>query len=315
MGFKDFFVSKKSKNIDRALYSTKTSVFIKISNFLRGRKELSAEQIEELEAFLIGTDIGVDTSFFLLDQLQKRVHEGESLELLKMFMREIFQHSFDYSKNSPLLTLNREKPSKPYVILLVGVNGVGKTTSIAKLAHLYKNQGHSVLLGAGDTFRAAAVEQLDLWANRLGVDIVKKEMNSDPSAVAYETINRGIAMQKDVILLDTAGRLHTKENLMRELGKIERTIKKQLPDSPQEILLVIDGTTGQNAIRQVEVFSQSVNVSGFIISKLDGSSKGGFLVNLAHKFPIPTRFIGLGESLEDLVLFDPDHYLDLLFES
>lgn len=313
MGFRDFFISKKNKSLDQALYVTKNSVFAKIGNFLRGKKELSAKQIEELEAFLIGADVGVDASFFLLDELQKRYQEGDALQVLRTIMQEIFQANFDYTQNTPLLKLGENPVSKPYVIVLVGINGVGKTTSIAKLAHMYQSQGLSVLLGAGDTFRAAAVDQLDAWATRLQLDIVKKPMNSDPSAVAYETISRGLALQKDVILLDTAGRLHTKEHLMRELGKIERTIKKQLPESPQETLLVVDGSTGQNALRQVEVFRESVGVSGLIISKLDGSSKGGFLVNLAHKFPIPTRFIGVGESLEDWLLFDPKHYLDLLF--
>lgn len=315
MGFRDFFISKKNKSLDQALYVTKNSVFAKIGNFLRGKKELSAEQIEELEAFLIGADVGVDASFFLLDELQKRYQEGDALQVLRTIMQEIFQANFDYTQNTPLLKLGKNPVTKPYVIVLVGINGVGKTTSIAKLAHMYQSQGLSVLLGAGDTFRAAAVDQLDAWATRLQLDIVKKPMNSDPSAVAYETISRGVALQKDVILLDTAGRLHTKEHLMRELGKIERTIKKQLPDAPQETLLVVDGSTGQNALRQVEVFRESVGVSGLIISKLDGSSKGGFLVNLAHKFPIPTRFIGVGESLEDWLLFDPKHYLDLLFEN
>lgn len=314
MSFRDFFISKKSKNLDQALYPTKTSVFAKIGNFLRGKKELSEEEIEELEAFLIGADVGVDASFFLLDEMQKRHNQGDNCLVLRTIMEEIFRQNFDYTQNMPLLRLNQEKFAKPYVILLVGINGVGKTTSIAKLANMYKSQGLSVLLGAGDTFRAAAVEQLDAWAQRLGVDIVKKEMHSDPSAVAYETISRGIALQKDVILLDTAGRLHTKEHLMRELDKIARTIKKQLPDAPQETLLVIDGSTGQNALRQVEVFRDAVGVSGLIVSKLDGSAKGGFLVNLAHKFPIPTRFIGVGEAVEDLILFDPKHYLDLLFE-
>lgn len=309
MSFFQNLFGKKKESLHNALYKTRTSAFSKILNFLKGRQQLDTQTIEDLEQFLIAADVGTETTFYLLEQLEKNTHKNQdAVVLLKEEIQKIFARSFDYSQNTPLLSA-----AKPYVILVVGINGVGKTTSIAKLMHLYKSEKKEILLGAADTFRAAAIEQLEKWAQRLNVPIIKREQGADPASVAYDSLKSGIAKDKDIVLIDTAGRLHTKQPLMEELGKIQRTLQKIQPDTPQEVLLVLDGATGQNVLRQVQEFAAITAVSGLIVTKLDGSSKGGLLINLAHHFKIPIRYIGVGEQPEDLLFFNPNDYIETLF--
>lgn len=309
MSFFQNLFGKKKEQLHNALYKIQTSTFSKILNFLKGHQQLDAQTIEDLEEFLIAADVGTETTFYLLEQLEKNNKKNQdALILLKEEIQKIFARSFDYTKNTPFLS-----DAKPYVILVVGINGVGKTTSIAKLMHLYKSEKKEILLGAADTFRAAAIEQLEKWAQRLDVPIVKREQGADPASVAYDSLKSSIAKNKDILLIDTAGRLHTKQPLMEELGKIQRTLQKIQPDAPQEVLLVLDGATGQNVLRQVREFAAITAVSGLIVTKLDGSSKGGLLINLAYHFQIPIRYIGVGEQPEDLLFFNPHEYIETLF--
>jgi fused signal recognition particle receptor len=270
--------------------------------------------LDELEETLIGADVGVDTTLSLIERIQERVKKEKYVstsELNKLLHDEIVSLLVD----APSDQMGFEPPAnkKPYVILVVGVNGVGKTTTIGKLAHQYKQAGNQVILGAGDTFRAAAVDQLTIWSERVGVSIVKQNMGSDPSAVAFDTVQSAIAKNADVVIIDTAGRLHNKVHLMDELNKIKRVIQKQLPDAPHEVLLVLDGSTGQNALEQAKQFMAVTNVNALAITKLDGTAKGGVVLAIAHQCKIPVKYIGVGEQIQDLVLFDKNEFVDSLF--
>ena len=308
------FGKKEKESLDQGLEKTKQGFFERISKVIIGKTTVDDALLDELEEALIGADVGVDTTLSLIERIQERVKKDKYLstsELNKILHEEIVSLLVD----APSDQMGFQPPSnkKPYVILVVGVNGVGKTTTIGKLAHQYKQAGNQVILGAGDTFRAAAVDQLTIWSERVGVSIVKQNMGSDPSAVAFDTVQSAIAKNADVVIIDTAGRLHNKVHLMDELNKIMRVIQKQLPDAPHEVLLVLDGSTGQNALEQAKQFMAVTNVNALAITKLDGTAKGGVVLAIAHQCKIPVKYIGVGEQMHDLVLFDKNEFVDSLF--
>lgn len=308
------FGKKEKESLDQGLEKTKQGFFERISKVIIGKTTVDDALLDELEEALIGADVGVDTTLSLIERIQERVKKDKYLstsELNKILHDEIVSLLVD----APSDQMGFQPPAnkKPYVILVVGVNGVGKTTTIGKLAHQYKQAGNQVILGAGDTFRAAAVDQLTIWSERVGVSIVKQNMGSDPSAVAFDTVQSAIAKNADVVIIDTAGRLHNKVHLMDELNKIMRVIQKQLPDAPHEVLLVLDGSTGQNALEQAKQFMAVTNVNALAITKLDGTAKGGVVLAIAHQCKIPVKYIGVGEQIRDLVLFDKNEFVDSLF--
>jgi fused signal recognition particle receptor len=311
-----FGKKEREESLDQGLQKTREGFFGKISKAIMGKSSVDADVLDQLEEALISADIGVETTVKIIDALEKRVSKDKYMnasELHGILREEIEQllvaapedHSYE----------NYQLPDHhPHVILVVGVNGVGKTTTIGKLAHNFSLAGKSVLLGAADTFRAAAVDQLTIWSERTGVPIVKKEMGSDPASVAYDTVISGVARKSDVILIDTAGRLHNKAHLMEELSKIKRVIQKVLPDAPHEVLLVLDGSTGQNALEQAKHFTAATDVSALAITKLDGTAKGGVVIAIASQFKIPVKFIGVGEKAEDLLVFDKKEFVEGMFK-
>lgn len=308
------FGKKEKESLDQGLEKTKQGFLERISKVIIGKTTVDDALLDELEEALIGADVGVDTTLSLIERIQNRVKKEKYVstsELNALLHDEIVRLLVD----APMDQMGFQPPAKkkPYVILVVGVNGVGKTTTIGKLAHQYKQAGNQVILGAGDTFRAAAVDQLTIWSERVGVSIVKQNMGSDPSAVAFDTIQSAIAKNADVVIIDTAGRLHNKVHLMDELNKIKRVIQKQLPDAPHEVLLVLDGSTGQNALEQAKQFMAVTNVNALAITKLDGTAKGGVVLAIAHQCKIPVKYIGVGEQIHDLVLFDKNEFVDSLF--
>jgi len=308
------FGKKEKESLDQGLEKTKQGFFERISKVIIGKTTVDDALLDELEEALIGADVGVDTTLSLIERIQERVKKEKyvsSSELNKLLHDEIVSLLVE----APSDQMGFQPPSnkKPYVILVVGVNGVGKTTTIGKLAHQYKQAGNQVILGAGDTFRAAAVDQLTIWSERVGVTIVKQNMGSDPSAVAFDTIQSAIAKKADVVLIDTAGRLHNKAHLMDELNKIKRVIQKQLPDAPHEVLLVLDGSTGQNALEQAKQFMAVTNVNALAITKLDGTAKGGVVIGISDQFQIPVKYIGVGEGIEDLQVFHKTEFVDSFF--
>jgi fused signal recognition particle receptor len=308
------FGKKEKETLDQGLEKTKKGFLERISKAIIGKTSIDDEVLDQLEEALIGADVGVDTTLALIEKLQERVKKEKYLstsELNGLLHEEIVSLLVD----APSSQMGFIPPSdkKPYVILVVGVNGVGKTTTIGKLAHHYKEAGNTVVLGAADTFRAAAADQLTIWSERVGVAIVKQNHGADPSAVAFDTIQSAIAKNADVVLIDTAGRLHNKLHLMDELNKIKRVIEKQLPEAPHEVLLVLDGSTGQNALEQAKQFMAVTNVNALAITKLDGTAKGGVVLSIAHQCKIPVKYIGVGEQIKDLLLFDKDEFVDSLF--
>ena len=308
------FGKKEKETLDQGLEKTKQGFFERISKVIIGKTSVDDEVLDQLEEALIGADVGVDTTLAIIEQIQERVKKDKYLstaELNQILQAEIANILVDAPTDQMGFTPQADK--KPYVILVVGVNGVGKTTTIGKLAHHYKAAGNEVVLGAADTFRAGAVDQLTIWSERVGVTIVKQNMGSDPSAVAFDTIQSAIAKKADVVLIDTAGRLHNKAHLMDELNKIKRVIQKQLPDAPHEVLLVLDGSTGQNALEQAKQFMAVTNVNALAITKLDGTAKGGVVLAIAHQCKIPVKYIGVGEQINDLLLFDKIEFVDSLF--
>lgn len=312
--FGKLFGIKEKESLDLGLEKTKQGFLERISKAIIGKTSVDDEVLDQLEEALIGADVGVDTTLSLIEKIQERVKKDKYIsttELNKILHEEIVSLLID----APTDQLGFQPPValKPYVILVVGVNGVGKTTTIGKLAHHYKAAGNQVVLGATDTFRAAAVDQLTIWSERVGVSIVKQNMGSDPSAVAFDTIKSAIAKNADVVIIDTAGRLHNKTHLMDELNKIKRVIQKQLPDAPHEVLLVLDGSTGQNALEQAKQFMAVTNVNALAITKLDGTAKGGVVLAIAHQCKIPVKYIGVGEQINDLLIFDKDEFVDSLF--
>ncbi|HOA38340.1 MAG TPA: signal recognition particle-docking protein FtsY [Flavihumibacter sp.] len=316
MGFFDkIFGRKEKETLDQGLQKTKENFFSKITKAVAGKSTVDTEVLDELEEALVGADVGVDTTVKIIDRIEKRVARDKYLntsELNGLLQEEITQLLVDAPTNNSY-SFQQELPATPYVILVVGVNGVGKTTTIGKLAYNFKKAGKKVLLGAADTFRAAAVDQLTIWSDRVGVDIVKQEMGSDPAAVAFDTVQSGVAKGYDVIIIDTAGRLHNKAHLMEELSKIRRVVQKVIPQAPHEVLLVLDGSTGQNALEQARHFTAATDVTALAITKLDGTAKGGVVLAIASQFQIPVKFIGMGEKMEDLLVFDKREFVRSLF--
>jgi fused signal recognition particle receptor len=316
MGFFDKLFGKKEKEqLDKGLEKTREGFFSRITKAIAGKSQVDDEVLDQLEEALISADVGVDTTLSIIEKIQQRVAQdkymgtGELNEILQQEIRSILVDD----EQDTLKRFDLPEGKKPFVVLVVGVNGVGKTTTIGKLATNFKAAGKSVMLGAADTFRAAAVDQLTIWSERAGVPIVKKEMGSDPASVAFDTVNSAIAKDIDIVLIDTAGRLHNKAHLMEELSKIRRVIQKVIPDAPHETLLVLDGTTGQNAIEQARHFSAATDVSALAITKLDGTAKGGIVLAIANQFRIPVKFIGVGEKAEDLIVFDKNAFVEGLF--
>ena len=308
------FGKKEQEILDQGLKKTKQGFFDRISKAIIGKTLVDEEVLDQLEEALIGADVGVDTTLALIEKIQERVKKDKYIsteELNKILHEEIV--SLLVQVPNQQLGFSPPPNIKPYVILVVGVNGVGKTTTIGKLAHHYKEAGNEVILGAADTFRAAAVDQLTIWSERVGVPIVKQNRGSDPSAVAFDTIQSAIAKKASVVIIDTAGRLHNKVHLMDELDKIKRVIQKQIPDAPHEVLLVLDGSTGQNALEQAKQFMSVTNVNALAITKLDGTAKGGVVLAIAHQCKIPVKYIGVGEQIKDLLLFDKDEFVNSLF--
>ena len=316
MGFFNKIFGKKEKEaLDQGLQKTKEGFLAKITKAIAGKSTVDEEVLDNLEEALVSADVGIETTVKIIDQIEKRVSKDKYLntgELNKMLQDEIEAILVD-APHSNSYAFDSELPTKPYIILVVGVNGVGKTTTIGKLAYNFKKAGKSVLLGAADTFRAAAVDQLTIWSERAGVPIVKQDMGSDPAAVAFDTVQSAIARQTDVVLIDTAGRLHNKAHLMDELSKIKRSVQKVIPGAPHEVMLVLDGSTGQNAVEQARHFIATTDVSALAITKLDGTAKGGVVLAIANQFKIPVKFIGVGEKMQDLLVFDKHEFVDSLF--
>jgi fused signal recognition particle receptor len=312
--FNRLFGKKEKESLDKGLEKTKEGFLSRITKAIAGKSTVDEEVLDSLEEALVGADVGIDTTVQIIDRIEKRAARDKYLntsELNAMLQEEISGILMDAPSEGRGFDI--PEGIKPYVILVVGVNGVGKTTTIGKLAHHYKAAGKQVLLGAADTFRAAAVDQLTIWSERVGVPLVKKEMGSDPASVAFDTVNSAVARQCDVVLIDTAGRLHNKVHLMEELSKIRRVIQKVIPEAPHETLLVLDGSTGQNALEQARHFAAATDVSTLAITKLDGTAKGGIVLAIANQMKIPVKFVGVGEKVEDLLLFDKKEFVDSLF--
>lgn len=310
------FGKKEKESLDQGLQKTKEGFFSKITKAIAGKSTVDEEVLDNLEEALVGADVGIETTIQIIERIEKRVKQDKYLgtgDLNKLLQEEIEAILVD-APEQEYKDFDIPEGKKPYVILVVGVNGVGKTTTIGKLAHNYKKAGKQVILGAADTFRAAAVDQLTIWSERVGVPIVKQAMGSDPSAVAYDTMQSAVARNADVVIIDTAGRLHNKAHLMDELGKIKRVIQKVIPAAPHEVMLVLDGSTGQNAVEQAKQFTATTEVSALSITKLDGTAKGGVVLAIANQFKIPVKYIGVGEKIDDLIIFDKHEFVDSLFK-
>lgn len=317
MGFFDKLFWKKDKEqLDKGLEKTREGLFSRITKAIAGKSQVDDEVLDQLEEAMISADVGVDTTLAIIEKIQQRVSRDKYLgtEELNGILQEEIRAILVDDEQDTLKRFDLPEDKKPFVVLVVGVNGVGKTTTIGKLATNFKAAGKSVMLGAADTFRAAAVDQLTIWSERAGVPIVKKEMGSDPASVAFDAVNSAVAKGADILLIDTAGRLHNKAHLMEELSKIRRVIQKVIPDAPHETLLVLDGTTGQNAIEQAKHFSAATAVTALAITKLDGTAKGGIVLAIANQFKIPVKFIGVGEKADDLIVFDKNAFVEGLFK-
>ena len=317
MGFFKFFSKEKKATLDKGLERTKTGMFDKIARALAGKKEIDDDFLDNLEEIFITSDVGVDTTLKIIERLQERAKRDKYLsssELNKWLIEEITEllaenNNNEESEEEFVVPANK----KPYVIMVVGVNGVGKTTTIGKLAMQFKNAGNKVMLGAADTFRAAAVDQLVIWGERADVPVVKQKLGADPASVAYDTLQSAVANDIDVVLIDTAGRLHNKKGLMDELTKIKNVMKKIVPDAPHDVLLVLDGSTGQNAFEQARQFVAATQVNQLAITKLDGTAKGGVVIGISDQFKIPVKYIGLGEGINDLQVFNKEEFVESLF--
>lgn len=309
------FSSDRKKNLDRGLEKTKESVFKKLSRAVVGKSRVDDEVLDKLEEVLISSDVGVDTTLRIIERIEGRVSKDKFLNTseLNSILKEEIASLLEENNSGLVAGFDDPLPVTPYVIMVVGVNGVGKTTTIGKLAHHFKKAGKKVVLGAADTFRAAAVDQLTIWAERVGVEIVKQDMGSDPASVAFDTLSSAVSGHADVVIIDTAGRLHNKVNLMNELSKINRVMQKVLPEAPHEILLVLDGSTGQNAFEQARQFTKATDVNALALTKLDGTAKGGVVLGISDQFQIPVKYIGIGEKMEDLQVFNRNEFVDTLF--
>jgi len=315
MGLFSFFNKEKKEVLDKGLEKTRTSVFSRISKAIIGKSKVDDEVLDNLEEILVTSDVGVETTLKIITRIQERVSRDKFLGTSELngILREEIAALLSEHESGDFDGFDFPKRETPYVIMVVGVNGVGKTTTIGKLAYNFNKAGKKVLLGAADTFRAAAIEQLSIWADRAGVEIVKQDMGSDPAAVAYDTLKSAISRGSDVVIIDTAGRLHNKLNLMNELGKIRKVMQKVIPDAPHEVLLVLDASTGQNAIEQAKQFTAVTDVTALALTKLDGTAKGGVVIGISDQFKIPVRYIGLGEKIDDLQPFDRNEFVDSLF--
>lgn len=320
MGLFDKLFGKKQQqeSLEQGLQKTREGFFSKITKAIAGKSTVDTEVLDDLEDALVSADVGIETTVKIIDQIEARVAKDKYLNtsaLNRILKEEVLAILVTAPPDTNYEDYELPPGHKPHVILVVGVNGVGKTTTIGKLAHNFSRAGKSVLLGAADTFRAAAVDQLTIWSERTGVDIVKKEMGSDPASVAFDTVKSGVAKNVDVIIIDTAGRLHNKVHLMDELTKIKKVVQKVIPDAPHEVMLVLDGSTGQNALEQAKHFTAATDVTALTITKLDGTAKGGVVLAIASQFKIPVKFIGVGEKAEDLLVFDKQLFVDGLFNS
>ena len=315
MGFFNFFSKEKKETLDKGLEKTKQGLFDKLKRAVAGRSKIDDDFLDNLEEVFITSDVGVETTLKIIDRLQKRAARDKyvSTSELNTLLRDEITEMLAENNNADTPDFSVPSDKKPYVIMVVGVNGVGKTTTIGKLAYQFKNAGNKVVLGAADTFRAAAIEQLQIWGERVDVPVVKQQMGSDPASVAFDTVSSAKASGADVVIIDTAGRLHNKVGLMKELSKIKNVMQKVVPDAPHEVLLVLDGSTGQNAFEQAKQFVAATEVNELAITKLDGTAKGGVVIGISDQFKIPVKYIGLGEGLEDLQIFRKKEFVDSLF--
>ena len=315
MGLFDFFSKEKKETLDKGLSKTKEGVFSKLARIVAGKSQVDENILDDLEEVLITSDVGVETTLRIIDRIEKRVARDKYINTneLNSILREEIRALLTENDVEDAGEFSVPEGKKPYVIMVVGVNGVGKTTTIGKLAYQYKKRGNSVYLGAADTFRAAAVEQLMIWGERVGVPVVKQKMGADPASVAFDTLSSAKANNADVVIIDTAGRLHNKLNLMNELTKIKKVMERIIPGAPHEILLVLDGSTGQNAFEQAKQFTAATEVNELAITKLDGTAKGGVVIGISDHFKIPVKYIGLGEGMEDLQVFRRKEFVDSLF--
>ena len=314
--FKNIFSSDKKATLDKGLEKSKSSFFDKLSKVVVGKSKVDADVLDDLEEVLVTSDVGVNTTLKIIDRIEARVAQDKYVgtEALNLILREEIAGLLSETNAGEATEFSVPNTHKPYVIMVVGVNGAGKTTTIGKLAYQLKKQGLNVVLGAADTFRAAAIDQLQVWADRVGVPIIKQSMGSDPASVAFDTLQSAVTSNADVVIIDTAGRLHNKVNLMNELTKIKRVMQKVVDHSPHEVLLVLDGSTGQNAFEQAKQFTAATEVSALAITKLDGTAKGGVVIGISDEFQIPVRYIGVGEGLEDLQVFNKFEFVDSFFK-
>ncbi|MCH4823590.1 signal recognition particle-docking protein FtsY [Gramella lutea] len=314
--FKKIFSKEKKENLDKGLEKSKSSFFDKMSKAVAGKSKVDEEVLDDLEDVLISSDVGVATTIKVINRIEDRVAKDKYLgtDELNKILREEIAALLSETNTGEASEIHVPENKKPYVIMVVGVNGVGKTTTIGKLAHQFKSKGKKVVLGAADTFRAAAIDQLQIWAERTEVPIIKQKMGSDPASVAFDTVQSAVKMEADVVLIDTAGRLHNKVNLMKELTKVKRVMQKTIPDAPHEVLLVLDGSTGQNAFEQAKQFTAATEVTSLAVTKLDGTAKGGVVIGISDQFKIPVKYIGVGEGIEDLQVFNKYEFVDSFFK-
>jgi len=314
--FKNIFSSDKKATLDKGLEKSKTTFFDKLSKVVVGKSKVDADVLDDLEEILVTSDVGVNTTLKIIERIEARVSKDKYVgtEALNLILREEIAGLLSETNSGEETEFSVPQTQKPYVIMVVGVNGAGKTTTIGKLAYQLKKQGLNVVLGAADTFRAAAIDQLQVWADRVGVPIIKQSMGSDPASVAFDTLQSAVTPNADVVIIDTAGRLHNKVNLMNELTKVKRVMKKVVDHSPHEVLLVLDGSTGQNAFEQAKQFTAATEVTALAITKLDGTAKGGVVIGISDEFQIPVRYIGVGEGLEDLQVFNKFEFVDSFFK-
>ena len=312
---KSVFNSEKKEQLNKGLSTTKKSFFSKLGKAVAGKSTIDADLLDELEEVFIRSDVGVDTTLKIIDALEARVAKDKYLGTteLSQILRSEITTMLERHNAEEVKGFDVPLPHQPHVVMVVGVNGVGKTTTIGKLAHHYKRGGKKVLLGAADTFRAGAIDQLQIWADRVGVDLVKQQMGSDPASVAFDSLQSAVAQKSDLVIIDTAGRLHNKVNLMNELTKVKKVMDKVIPDAPHEVLLVLDGSTGQNAFEQAKQFTAATEVTALAITKLDGTAKGGVVMGISDQFQIPVKYIGVGEGLEDLQLFNAETFVGSFF--
>ena len=317
MALLGFLGKDKKESLNKGLEKTKESVFHKLSRAVTGKSKVDAEVLDNLEEVLVSSDVGVATTLSIIERIEARVARDKYLNTseLNAILKEEIVALLEKNQNDSVPDFSLTLKNVPYVIMVVGVNGSGKTTTIAKLAYQFKSAGKKVLIGAADTFRAAAIDQLQIWADRVGVPIIKQRMGSDPASVAFDTLRSAVSSEADVVIIDTAGRLHNKINLMNELSKIKRVMEKVIPEAPHEVLLVLDGSTGQNAFEQAKEFTSATNVTALAITKLDGTAKGGVVIGISDQFKIPVKYIGVGEKLEDLLVFNRYDFVDSLFSS